>query len=166
MGNTINSKYWRALKPDAQAFDEIRLVTKPRYKTSGLSGDEWRISIDAEFYRKGKLIHTEWVGHDMEGASKNLGWKFGEVCDLGKAMFGGEDDICDQEGCSEKATTVYKLKERVCKYCAEKNSHYEEDRQKWIRLFCDKHKTRGDSSLEDQDTNYENITEEYFNNIS
>lgn len=36
-----------ALRPDAQAFDEIRIVTVPRYKQSGLSGDEWRIHAEA-----------------------------------------------------------------------------------------------------------------------
>gem|GEM_PF-6705725 len=41
-----------ALRPDAQAFDEIRIVTVPRYKTSGLSGDEWRISAMIQFFAK------------------------------------------------------------------------------------------------------------------
>lgn len=47
----------RALKPDAQAFDEIRVYTVPRFKDSKLSGSEWRISATVEIWRKGRLIH-------------------------------------------------------------------------------------------------------------
>jgi len=50
-------KYNYALRPDANSFDEIRIRTIPRYKTSGLSGDEWRISMVTEFLRKGKVVH-------------------------------------------------------------------------------------------------------------
>lgn len=50
----MGDKARRALRPDAQACDEIRIYTVPRYKTSGLSGDEWRISAVTEFYRKGR----------------------------------------------------------------------------------------------------------------
>jgi hypothetical protein len=52
----------RALRPDAQAFDEVRIVTVPRYKISGLSGDEWRISSHIEFYRKGRKVHERGFG--------------------------------------------------------------------------------------------------------
>ncbi len=50
----MNERVNRALKPDAQAFDEVRIRTVPRWKESGLSGDEWRISATVEFWRKGK----------------------------------------------------------------------------------------------------------------
>ena len=32
--------------PDDEWYDEVRIVTVPRYKTSGLSGDEWRFTSD------------------------------------------------------------------------------------------------------------------------
>jgi hypothetical protein len=44
----------RAQKPDAQAFDEVRIKTVPRYKTSGLSGDEWRISATIQLMLSGQ----------------------------------------------------------------------------------------------------------------
>lgn len=62
----------RAYRPDAQAFDEIRIFTVPSYKTSGLSGDEWRISATVEFYRNGILRHTEEC-FGLEGNSLGLG---------------------------------------------------------------------------------------------
>jgi len=54
-------KQQRALRPDAQAFDEVRIVTVPRYKTSGMSGDEWRISATIQFMRKGRIVHERGI---------------------------------------------------------------------------------------------------------
>ena len=63
---------WRFdMRPNAQGFDEVRLVTVPRYKTSELSGDEWRISICAEYFRNGELKFRETIAHDMEKACAN-----------------------------------------------------------------------------------------------
>jgi len=52
----LNSVQRRALRPDAQAFDEVRITTVPRYKMSGLSGDEWRISGKIQLLRKGRVV--------------------------------------------------------------------------------------------------------------
>src|SRR5689334_5105636 len=97
-------KEHRAIKPDAQPFDRVELVTIPRWKTSGLSGDEWRISIEARFYRKGQLVHSTYCGHDMNGAVAQIQWRFIEAVDSGKAYYAGEGNTCDQEGCEQKAT--------------------------------------------------------------
>jgi hypothetical protein len=140
----------RALKPDAQAFDEIRITTVPRYKQSGLSGDEWRISAKIEFIRKGVVRHTD-RANDVESAAKFLAWKLAMACDEGKAFFAGEDDICDQEGCAEKSTVTYRLKQSHCDRCAQPGSY----QPKSIRKFCDAHKTRGDCGIDDSDSNYE-----------
>lgn len=153
--NTLNSQFKRALKPDAQGFDEIRLITKPRWKTSGLSGNEWRIAIFYQFFRKGKLICEDFCGHKMEDAVNYLPWKY--VCegDNGKMYFAGEDNICDQEGCSKKATVVYQLKKNFCR-----EGHESIPSIPTIRLFCDEHSKRGDCGLEDADANYDILTRE------
>ena len=52
LGDKIHTK----IPPDRQAFDEIRIKTEPRYKQSGLSGDEWRISGKIEFMYKGEVV--------------------------------------------------------------------------------------------------------------
>lgn len=49
------------LRPDAQAFDEVRIVTVPRYKQSGLSGDEWRISAAIRLYRKDGGVGSDYI---------------------------------------------------------------------------------------------------------
>ncbi len=143
----------RALRPDAQAFDEVRIVTVPRYKQSGLSGDEWRISAQTQFWRKGVLRHT--VDHGtIEAACGCVYADFLYAVDGGHAYFAGEGTVCDQEGCQREATTTYRLKQSFCK-----DGHATIPFPgSSIRMFCDVHKTRGNCGLSDADRNYEVIT--------
>lgn len=41
---------------DDDWIDEVRITTVPRYKTSGMSGDEWRFSACVQLWRKGHLM--------------------------------------------------------------------------------------------------------------
>ncbi len=140
------------LRPDAQAFDEIRILTVPRWKESELSGSQWRISAVIEFYRNG-VKHHEASYRNIETA---LGFSYGEfhrAIDDGKAYFGACDSgYCDQEGCKEQATVRYHLKKRFCR-----EGHGEEASERDIRQFCDRHVVRGDCGLDDADSNYEDV---------
>jgi hypothetical protein len=142
----------RALKVGAQGFDEVRIRTVPRWKESELSGDEWRYHAEIEFYRKGELVHSAGT-RDVEAACAQIGYHHANGLDNGKGFFAGERNICDQEGCSEPATTALKLKKGYNRDGSE--------RKLWdageYRCFCDRHKHRGDCSLEDADCNYEVI---------
>lgn len=139
----------RDLKPDAQAFDKIIIETVPRYKQSEMSGDEWRISASAKFYRKGKLVFE--VGcSSVQYAAYMLGYWHIKACDEGKAFFAGEENICDQEGCGNKATVKASKK---FDYCRE--GHKSDNPSNAYRLFCEEHKRRGDCGLDDSDTNYD-----------
>lgn len=138
-----------AQRPDAQAFDEVRIVTVPRYKTSGLSGDEWRISAETRFMRKGLVVHTT-AHRDVEVAAGFLYADMLMAQDDGKAWFGGGGEACDQEGCAERATIRYRLKKLYCR-----EGHPTDPHRETFRQFCEKHKTRGDCGLEDADDNYE-----------
>lgn len=143
-----------SLRPDAQAFDEIRLKTVPRFKTSGLSGDEWRYSCKIEFWRKGKIEHVEVVG-DIKTGCGMLYAKYIEAIEVhGKGYFAGDGITCDQEGCSNPAKYMFKVKKEYCvgrgNCGAEKSQYYDTH-----RCFCEEHKRRGDADLEDRDDNYE-----------
>lgn len=142
---------YRALRPDAQAFDEVRIVTVPRYKESEMSGDEWRISARVEFYRKGQLKHISEPWRDVQTACNFLGYLYATACDDGHAWYAGEGGLCDQEGCSNAATVTYRLKKRYCR-----EGHPTEARGEF-RCFCDRHDRRGDCGLEDSDSNYEKL---------
>jgi hypothetical protein len=145
----LGEKVSRALKPDAQAFDKVIIKTVPRYKTSGMSGDEWRISASIEFYRKGKLVH-ECGASNVQNACYLVGARHMEACDNAKGFFAGEGTICDQEGCESEATITLQLKKEFCRHGTEQYPGH----KKPVRMFCDKHKTRGDCGLEDADSNY------------
>jgi len=145
----LGEKDRRDLRPDAQSFDRIEIETVPRYKTSGMSGDEWRISATTKFYRKGKLIHEEYSSNVMNAAYL-VGARHMIACDNALGYFGGIDDLCDQEGCSSKATWKHKKKFDWCR-----EGHKSQEPSNAYRLFCDDHERRGDCGLDDADSNYE-----------
>lgn len=138
----------RAIKPDAQGFDRIEIVTVPRYKTSGLSGDEWRISATIIFYRKGLEVHREeGCGRNIKMAASFLPFMVEKAEDT-KAYYAGEGNICDQEGCEDQAEWRHELKHKFCR-----EGHKTKARGEY-RLFCNRHRVRGDCGLEDADSNY------------
>ena len=149
-------KQTRAIRPDAQAFDEVRISTVPRFKMSGLSGDEWRISALIQLYRKGKVVHEQ-VYRNVETAARFLDYVVAKAIDDGKAYYAGEGNTCDQEGCFNDATVIYKLKKRFCSSCGEsREAGYKLIQESIeIRKFCAKHSKRGDCGLDDADRNYE-----------
>lgn len=143
----------RALKPNAQGFDEVKITTVPRYKSSGLSGDEWRISGLCQLLRKGNVIH-EFYMSNVENCVKALPAQVMTAQDEGKFFFGGEGDYCDQEGCSDTATVVYKMKKKWCNNGYHEPETYK-DEEAPTRRFCERHSKRGDCGMEDADDNYE-----------
>lgn len=151
LGETIG----RALKPDAQAFDEIKIYTVPCWKESELSGSEWRISAVVELWRKGKPIHSKSF-RNIETAAQLLAHTYMEAVDNGKGFFAGEGEICDQEGCSAKATTKMELVKTGCGSCG---THPIIPTLRQYRMFCDFHKRRGYQSFDDSDSSYKIITE-------
>lgn len=148
-GPKLGTRVHRALKPDAQGFDEVRIITVPRFKESGLSGDEWRISASIQVFRKGNMVHE--AGYrDVETAAKYLPALLGQLNDDGKAYYAGEGDICDQEGCSAPATVTLQKKADYCR-----SGHKSEITiGVSVRKFCERHKRRGDCGMDDADDNY------------
>lgn len=147
----MKPKARRAIKPDAQPFDEIRIITVPRYKESELSGDEWRISATATFFRKGREVFQKSYSN-LEYAVRLLDHDFIDQGSGGTGYYGGEGDFCDQEGCAATASVTYRLKKEFCR-----SGHGEELTDPVIRKFCDRHRVRGNAGLEDCDRNYEAV---------
>lgn len=149
MAQMASGKPWRANRPDHQAFDEIRIITVPRYKQSGLSGDEWRISARIDFYRKGHIVHSEsW--RNISTAAEFLNWSMTKANEDGHGYSSADADYCDQEGCAEKAVITYRKKANYCN-----DGHKTDPHRPTIRRFCEKHRQRGDCGLDDADNNYE-----------
>lgn len=150
LGKENEVRWQRALKPDAQAFDKIEIITVPRYKESELSGDEWRISTAVVFYRKGVEIHRQSAG-DIPSATKYLAWFHDQALWDGKGFFAGEGDACDQEGCAETATVWLK---KIHAYERDGHKRDIDPGRPEYRGFCERHKCRGDCGLDDADVNY------------
>lgn len=147
--------YIRIAPVDCQAFDEIRIVTVPRYKTSAYSGDEWRYSARTELLYKGSVIASKYY-HDVSSATRDLdSFVQRSAVNQKKIDILENGGFCDQEGCSEKATTIYRVKKRFCRRGKEHDNFRPDGAPPDVRQFCASHSRRGNCSLEDSDANYE-----------
>lgn len=59
---TAASKFRSTRHPDDPFIDSVRIQIVERYKTSGISGDEWRFSYVVEMIRKGACVASKAVG--------------------------------------------------------------------------------------------------------
>ena len=137
------------LHHDDEWYDEVRITTIPRYKTSNLSGDEWRTSAQVQILRKGVVL-AEQRFSKVDVAARWLVWGLvSDDTDLWQPDL--PPDLCSQPGCPDTAITVYRIKTLY-----EKNgSRSEHQLDDQTRQFCGRHAERGDSDLEDRDANYE-----------
>lgn len=154
----MTQELWNVRHKDDEWFDEITIRCVERYKTSGLSGDEWRFSYVAQFKRKGVVLHEQWWSR-LRNAVLGLGGAMNEASDrpMGtefEKIAGPELDYCAQPGCPQKAVATYALKNQFCNEGhgtpVKPDAEYRE-----VRRFCARHLRRGDCALEDADVNYE-----------
>ena len=162
----------RASRPGAKPYDEIRIVTVPRFKQSSASGSQRRTSRKIQLLRKGRVIEddlTRTEQNDPLGGAMES-WRLIELIDTVLACnvlnlcttdtnITGEANLCDQEGCANESTVTYKLKKTF--YTVYKHERpleidsYSIDSHPLIRKFCAEHAKRGDQALDDCDDNYE-----------
>jgi hypothetical protein len=137
---------------DWEAFDKIELEVVPRYKTSGLSGDEWRTGVAIRFFHKGHLVHEDFRTR-MEYAIMMLGdiWVKAQE-PIPEKVIRVELEHCDQPGCKNLW-----IGKRFLKRIAAREGWLDPENTsfRYFRRFCDKHLKRGDCGLEDADRNYE-----------
>lgn len=138
-------------------IDEVRIVVRERYKTSGLSGDEWRFHRVIEFYRKGVALHEEVFNGDMQAVVAFVPLVMARFLDNG--LDNHMEHLCFQPGCREPATSEYELIEEFGRRgetlaTEDALSPYHSAR----RRFCQKHLRRGDCAREDCDANYRVIS--------
>ena len=146
---------WVKPLPDDEIIDEVRIRTVPRYKTSDLSGDEWRVAAEVVFLRKGQALFSRsfstidvavrWVSYGIIETQENM--------DYDPNVFAR---LCAQPGCPEDATTLYRLKVEY-----ENGRPQEHQSGEAHRGFCGRHAERGDGDKEDTDDNYELVAGEY-----
>lgn len=148
---------WHKRLGDFEAFDAITLDVVPRFKTSGISGDEWRQHVRVRFFFKGTVVHEAGF-NTMKNALLLLGSEFvraqepipTEVIRMEQA------GLCDQASCSAPSISRYAIKKEFTKHGDELAA--QDPVPCNYRQFCAKHLRRGDSDREDCDDNYEVIS--------
>jgi hypothetical protein len=136
---------------DDEWIDEIKIDVVPRYKTSGLSGDEWRISGRIRLKRKGVVLKERFLSK-LDYAVDFLKATIHEMSDEGWDSSYDFDKHCFQPSCSELGVVEYRL---IDEYRTDGSKIEKESwRQDVRRRFCEKHALRGDCGLEDADRNY------------
>jgi hypothetical protein len=143
---------------DDDWIDEVKISTVPRYKTSGLSGDEWRFSARVQFFRKGVLMFERSFSK-LHYAVDFLPAMQHELSDKGffDKDANGEpvdfDKFCFNPGCKADGVVEYELiDEYIPRHGIKEAKH--SSRGSVRRRFCEEHARRGDCGLEDSDRNY------------
>lgn len=142
---------------DDSRYDYIELKSVERWKESELSGDEWRFSFVALFYKKGFVLKRLGGLNMMDLISE-----VGSVRDRGNSgddpelleAAGDLNRFCFQPACIELATIEYRLTDAWCRHG---NKEYTYTGRDIRRRYCNKHKGRGDCALEDSDANYTTV---------
>jgi hypothetical protein len=143
---------------DDETFDEITIRVVPRFKTSDLSGDEWRVGARIELKRKGVVLWHRFVTR-LDTAVRGLPWF---VAIAGESANGADEEqwnlaawmainkvACMQPGCAEKAVNEYRLKKiKLGRSGDTKEASYD-----YRVRYCARHSHRGDSDLQDNDAN-------------
>jgi hypothetical protein len=134
--------------------DELRIVTRERYKTSGLSGDEWRFHRVLQMFRKGRMLFERPFNGDIAAVASFAPLAMAEFLDGGlpSEIIGFDAELCFQPGCPNPATSTYEIIEEFGPQG--QRLHPEEAFGTKYRKFCQKHLRRGDCSREDCDANY------------
>lgn len=135
-----------------EVYDKITMEVVPRFKTSSLSGDCWRTSINVTFWFKGMEVRSA-IFQDMQTAVLLLGHAyFSPWSETGIEKV--EKDRCDQPGCSKPRRQRYVLKREYSAQGELIDATDTSGDPQW-RQFCEDHKDRGDCDREDCMTNYE-----------
>ena len=145
---------WHRRHPDFEVFDRVELVVVPRYKTSGLSGDEWRTSINAKFYFKGEVMHEQHF-RDMKTAVALLPHALMTMEQMPERWHELEKAKCNQVGCPEDFVSKVRLKRLTSKQGEYLHPDEGSFTKAHVRQFCRKHVCRGNAGREDSDSNYE-----------
>ena len=148
---------------DDEIADSVSIECVPRFKTSGLSGDEWRVSYRVQIRRKGTVLFDRCYT-SLDAAVTHLPWILKTMFEGGCDGFNegawsrrieADNSTCHQVGCAEPATVVYRLKQR---FAENGDGPLPPSSVEYRAAFCARHSERGDCGREDADDNYDLIS--------
>jgi len=143
---------------DYQEFDRVSIVTVPRFKSSPVSGSEWRTCARIDLFYKDALEYSESFASVADALAhlpvtlynaRNARMRPG-------ANFHAKhpEQRCDQEGCAEVATVKYRVLVERCRECTKPKDMMFDTRTP-VRHFCARHSERGEGYYDDSSANYE-----------
>lgn len=144
---------------DFEPYDRITIDVVPRFKQSGLSGDEWRTSVRVVFFFKGEAVHEAHFS-DVTTALAMLPAEHIHQCVPIKERvieLEQRERRCDQPGCSAPSSVAYRVRRffsRGGELLDAKDMALDVQKIVW---FCDEHAERGDADREDSDSNLERV---------
>lgn len=148
----LDNVFYKRHRDDECYVDELRIITRERYKTSSLSGDEWRFHRVLQCFRKGVLLFEKAFNGTVADVASYAPWQMVEALENGEIAAVDDKALCFQPGCSNKATSEYEIIEEFGRQG--ERLHPDEQSFSHRRKFCQKHLRRGDCGREDQDANY------------
>ncbi len=142
---------------DDDYIDEVRIIVRERYKTSGMSGDEWRFARVVQLFRKGRLLGERAYGGTMETVAGFVPWAMVDLMENGDVEVKNDDHLCFQPGCANAAVAEYEIVEE---FGRQGERLHPDERPGWSvrRRFCQRHLRRGDCGREDSDANYRAVS--------
>lgn len=155
MANNAKAQHYYKRHPDDSGYaDELRIITRERYKTSGMSGDEWRFHRVLQVFRKGLMIFERPFNGDIAEVASFAPLAMAELFGHGipTEVLAHDRERCDQPGCPNLATSEYEIIEQFGP--RGERLHPEEQSLIYRRKFCQRHLRRGDCGREDCDDNY------------
>ena len=151
--SAFGSGMWHKRHHDFESFDKITFEIVPRYKESGISGDEWRQHVEVQFWFKGHIVHSAGFGNMRTALMMTSAEWIRAQEPILDTVIKIEEDTCDQPSCGEPPIHRYILKDRFSNK-GEKLDKSDGSGRQYYRQFCEKHGVRGDCGREDSDNNY------------
>lgn len=135
---------------EGERFDTIEINTVERWKESELSGDEWRYSYIVSYYSHGELMSRS-GGFSVKDALINASHVYDTLKTFDNKFTADITEFCCQPGCPNPWT---QLKHPIRRYTRQGEELARPYGEEDVRGFCEKHSTRGDCGLDDNDDNY------------
>lgn len=145
--------------PNDETVDGITIDCHDRFKESELSGSEWRFSYRITLWRKGHKLAVDGGHLSLDAAVAHLPWlmktwgeseRYREIPKDELASLDTQVFECAQPGCCGAPVVALPMVRRWSRDC----TLSEPAQNGEVRMFCPVHSNRGDSGLDDGESNY------------
>lgn len=153
---TLSSPNWYFHRND-EHHDSVTMEQTERFKTSDISGDEWRFLTTVKLQWKGRVLAETTFGN-MDNALRGVDAWVTSLYDWGREGGPLELDrelrvkLCFQPKCPNDAVSTFRLKEVWNRQGCCRTDDNDWSSPQYVR-YCNRHVARGDSGRTDSDGN-------------